>query len=57
MATKSILKDICISDRKLARTFVKALDETRNAKYEPTPARRNCTEIKGDKIKEFFGKK
>lgn len=57
MATKSILKNINISDKKLAHTFVKALSEAETAKYKPAQMLRNCTEIKGDKIKSFFDKK
>lgn len=57
MATKSILKNVNISDKQFARTFVKALEEANETKYEPTQLTRKCTEITGDKIKEFFGKR
>lgn len=56
MATKSILKNVNISEKRFARTFVKALDEAENAKYKPAKLTRECKEITGDKIKEFFGK-
>mgnify|MGYP005851999179 CR=1 FL=1 len=56
MATKSILKNINIKDKRLARTFVNALSEAESTKYEPSHLSRKCKEITGDKIKEFFGK-
>ena len=52
-----ILKNVNISDKQFARTFVKALEEADETKYEPTQLTRKCTEITGDKIKEFFGKR
>ncbi|MCI9154661.1 MAG: hypothetical protein HFH20_12955 [Ruminococcus sp.] len=57
MATKSILKNVNISDKQFARTFVKALDEAEDTKYKPAQLTRECKEITGDKIKEFFGKR
>lgn len=56
MATKSILKEVNISEKRFARTFVQALDEAENMKYKPAKLTRECKEITGDKIKEFFGK-
>lgn len=56
MATKSILKDIKISDKRLAHTFVEALSKAEEYKYRQVQLTRECTEIKGDKIKEFFGR-
>ncbi len=57
MATKSILKYVSISNKQFARTFVKALDEAEEGKYKPAQLTRECKEITGDKIKEFFGKR
>lgn len=57
MATKSILKNINIKDKRLARTFVEALSEAENTKYIPTKLSRECKEVTSDKIKEFFGEK
>ena len=57
MATKSILKDVNIKDRKLAHTFVKALDDAKNKKYEQVQISRKCRELPGEKIKAFFDKK
>ena len=56
MATKSILKNVNVNDKQFARTFVQALDEVEDTKYRPIQLSRECREITGDKIKEFFGK-
>ena len=56
MATKSILKNVNIKDKQFARTFVEALEEANNSKYVPAQLSRECKELKGDKIKEFFGR-
>lgn len=56
MATKSILKNVNIKEKQFVRTFVGALEEANESKYVPTQLSRECTELKGDKIKEFFGK-
>lgn len=57
MATKSFLKDIKIQDKQLAHTFVEALGQVENSKYKQVPLTRTCTELTGDKIKEFFDRK
>ena len=57
MATTSISNNINITDKRLARTFVGALSEAEHTKYTPAKLSRDCEEITGDKIKEFFGKK
>jgi len=56
MATKSILKDVKIKDKQLAHTFIAALDQAENSKYKTVQITRECKELTGDKIKEFFGK-
>lgn len=56
MATKSILKNIKIRDKQLAHTFVSALGEAESRKYKPAQLTRECKELTGDNIKEFFGK-
>ncbi len=56
MATKSILKDVNINDRQLAHTFVSALAQTENGKYKPAQLTRECKELTGEQIKEFFDK-
>ena len=57
MATKSILKDIKIRDKQLAHIFVEAFEQAQNSKYKSVQLTRECKELTGDKIKEFFGKK
>ena len=36
---------------------MQALEEAEDAKYSPAQLTRECKEITGDKIKEFFGKR
>lgn len=56
MATKSILKDVNIKDKRLAHTFVEALEQAENSKYKPVQLTKSCKELTGDKIKQFFDK-
>lgn len=55
MATKSMLKTISIKDKKLSRTFVEVLERSQTAKSKEVNFTRQCTELKGDKVKAFFG--
>lgn len=57
MATKSFLKDIKIQDKQLAHTFVEALGQAEISKYKQVQLTRACTELTGDKIKEFFDRR
>lgn len=54
MATKSILKDVSIKEQRLAHAFLEAMDDAKNSKFEQTQISRKCSELTGDKIKEFF---
>lgn len=54
MATKSILKTINIKDNKTARKFIEAFEKSKNSPKKDVKYTRKCTEITGDKIKEFF---
>lgn len=54
MATKSLTKEIKITDKNLVRKFIEALDRTEHKKYKSKDITRNCTEITGDKVSEFF---
>ncbi|SCH14314.1 Uncharacterised protein [uncultured Clostridium sp.] len=54
MATKSILKTINIKDNKTARNFMEAFEKSKNSPKKDVKYTRKCTEITGDKIKEFF---
>lgn len=56
MATKSILKDIKIKDKQLAHTFVTALNQAEHSKYKSAQLTRECKELTGENIKNFFGK-
>ncbi len=58
MATKSMLKDIAIKDSKFGLEFANAL-ETAVEKHETglqieNVAKKDCIEVSGDKVKEFF---
>lgn len=55
MATKSILKTIEIKNKNFGHTFVEALEKSKTSTSKVVELTRKCTEIKGDKIKEFFG--
>lgn len=57
MATKSILKNINIKDKRLAHTFVEALGQAESSRYNSTQITRECKELKGENIKCFFDKK
>ncbi len=54
MATKSILKDVSIKEQRLAHTFLEAMDNAKNMRFEQAQISRKCSELTGDKIKEFF---
>lgn len=55
MATKSILKTIHLDSNKAAKKFIDALEQSRSMPTKEVELTRKCTEITGDKIKEFFG--
>lgn len=57
MATKSILKNIDIKDRKMGRAIVSALENSKNKKSKDVVLSRTCEEVKGEKIKLLFGDK
>ncbi len=54
MATKSILKTVYISDRKLGHTFAQALESSKLTKGKDVELTRECRDLKGDEIKSFF---
>jgi len=57
MATKSIIKNVDIRDKKLCGSFVAALENAQNKRSKEVAMSRSVTEVKGDKIKELFGEK
>ncbi len=57
MATKSILKNIDIKDRRMGRAIISALENAEGKKSKQVIMSRTFKEIKGDKIKSLFGDK
>ena len=55
MATKSIMKNVDIRDRKLCRSFVEALENAEGKGSKEVILSRTFKEVSGDKIKELFG--
>lgn len=55
MATKSIMKNVDIRDKKLCRAFVDALENAEGKKSKEVVLSRTFKEISGDKIKKIFG--
>lgn len=55
MATKSILKNVDIKDKKLARSFIYALEKSQEKKVSDVQLSRKCAEVTGDDIKRLFG--
>lgn len=54
MATKSILKNVDIKDKKLAKSLIVALEHASGKHSKPVTLSRTYSEIRGDKIKEIF---
>ena len=54
MATKSILKNVNITNKRLGRSFVNALDSSKAAKGRDFSLKHSCKEITGKDIKKFF---
>lgn len=55
MATKSILKNIDIKERRMGRSIILALENAEGKKEKEVKLSRSCKEIKGSKIKDIFG--
>jgi len=55
MATKSIMKNVDIRDKRLCRAFISALENAHGKKSKEVSLSRTFKEISGDKIKELFG--
>ena len=55
MATKSMLKNIVLRDRKLANNFLSALEKAGKKKSKKVILERNIEEVKGEDIKKLFG--
>lgn len=57
MATKSILKNIDIKNRRMGYAIVSALENSKNKNSKVVKLERTFEEIKGEKIKTLFGDK
>lgn len=57
MATKSILKNVDIKDKKLGKSLVVALENAASKHAKIVTLSRTYKDIRGDKINEVFGKK
>lgn len=56
MATKSILKNVYIRDRHLAKNLMSALDNAENKSAKVVSLNRGIEEVKGDNIRKLFNK-
>lgn len=54
MATKSILKNITIKDKKTARNIAEALVDSKIARYKDKEISKESKEINGVDIRDFF---
>jgi hypothetical protein len=54
MATKSIFKDVKIKDRKLARRFVHALENSENVESRDVLMSKKSADASDDSIKALF---
>ncbi|SDZ15236.1 hypothetical protein [Tindallia californiensis] len=57
MATKSILKNIYIKDKKNGRSLVFSLEAAKDKKAKPIKMTKTVKEIRADQIGELFGEK
>lgn len=57
MATKSILKNVDIKDKKFAKALVTALENAHQKSSKKVQLSRTYSDIRGAQIKELFGNK
>lgn len=55
MATKSIMKDIQIRDKKFGKKFAEAIEAAQVTTGKDVEYTRPCKEVKGEEIKRLFG--
>ncbi len=55
MATKSILKNVDIRDKKLSENFVHALESASGKKAKDVQLSKSCTNVNRQDIKKLFG--
>lgn len=56
MATKSVLKNINITEKHLGRSFVSALENAQNKTSKEVVIKKQCSIVKRDQIKALFVK-
>ena len=54
MATKSILKEICVEDKSLCRRLAAALESSKGKKHKKVWLSGTCQIIPQNKVEEFF---
>ena len=57
MATKSILKNVDIKDKKLSKSLIVALESAKGKHGKEVTLSRTYSDVRGDKILEIFGDK
>lgn len=57
MATKSVLKNVMIKDRRSAHRLVSALENAKNKSEKKVILSRTCSEMGRDEIRAVFGDK
>lgn len=55
MATKSILKNVDINEKKLGKSLIVALENASNKRSKQVTISRTYSDVRGEKIKEIFG--
>ena len=55
MATKSILKNVGITDKRLAKGLLSALENAEKKQSKTVELKRRLEEVKGEDIKEHLG--
>lgn len=56
MATKSILKNVDIKDKKLGKSLVRALESAAEKRAQDVTLSRTYTDVRGDALRRFFNK-
>lgn len=56
MATKSILKNVDIKDKKLGKALVRALESAAGKRTQDVKLSRTCTDVRGDALRRLFNK-
>lgn len=57
MATKSILKNVDVKDRKMGKSLVVALEQAEKKHAKNVVISRTYSDIRGSRIKDIFGNK